>query len=306
VTEVSVASLNAPLSVVQGEPIAQRSARVLLGWLPAKDAVSQLLGRNPVPQDNLTTVNYLIASTRLAVAQRAATAICNPVVEGDRSLLDGVAARPEVHAAFPDLAWRVEWVDLTRVLSVQKMITTDGLDLRVAEAVGDQAALVELCLPSVQPVAPLGAFGDPDGHGFALSSLNPNLRVIGSNIGEGLMSASPQIPPQKVQAFTFFVSSGASYLQVAQYHGRSFLRDGYHRAAGLLRAGVSQVPAIVFDAPSFQYIAPTPVLFDHEVAFSDRVPRLADFWDDSVSADALQPAIRKVVRIRAEEFVVQG
>ena len=71
-------------------------------------------------------------------------------------------------------------------------------------------------------------------------------------------------------------------------------------------AGVSRVPAIVFDAPSFQYIAPMPALFDHEVAFSDRAPRLADFWDDSVSADALQPAVRKVVHIRAEEFVVQG
>jgi hypothetical protein len=303
-TESSVAP--APLCVVQGEPIAQRSARVLLGWLPPKDAVGQLLGRNPAPQDDLTSVNQLIASTRSAVARRAATAISDPVVGGDKSLLGGVATRPEVHAVFADVAWRVEWVDLTRVLSVQKMITTDGLDLRVADAADDLAALVELCLPAAQPVPPLGAFGDPDGHGFALSSLNPNLRVIGSNIGEGLVSASPQVPPQKVQAFTFFVSMGHSYLQVAQYQGRSFLRDGYHRAAGLLRAGVSRVPAIVFDAPSFQYIAPTPALFDHEVAFSDRAPRLADFWDDSVSADALQPAVRKVVHIRAEEFVVQG
>jgi hypothetical protein len=186
------------------------------------------------------------------------------------------------------------------------MITTDGLDQRVADAVDDPAALVELCLPAAQPLPPVGAFGDPDRHGFALSSLNPNLRVIGSNIGEGLVSASPQVPPQKVQAFTFFVSMGASYLQVAQYQGRSFLRDGYHRAAGLLRAGVSTVPAIIFDAPSFQYIAPTSALFDHEVAFSDRAPRLADFWDDSVSADSLQPAVRKVVHIRADEFVIQG
>ena len=106
------------------------------------------------------------------------------------------------------------------------------------------------------------------------------------------------MPPQKVQAFTFFVSMGASYVQVAQYQGRSFLRDGYHRAAGLLHVGVSRVPAVVIDAPSFQFITSAPGLFDHEVAFSDRAPRLADFWDDSVSADALQPAVRMVVRIR--------
>lgn len=304
--EASVAPAGVPLALVQGEPIAQRSARIPLGWLPPKDAISQLLGRSPVPQDDLTCVNQMIAGTRLAVSRRPATVVSDPVVAGDRSLLDQVAARAEVHAAFPDVPWRIEWVDLTRVLSVQKMITTDGLDLRVADAVDDPAALVELCLPAAQPVPPLGAFGDPDGHGFALSSLNPNLRVVGGNFGEALVSPSPQVSPQRVQAFTFFVSMGASYVQVARYQGRSFLRDGYHRAAGLLRAGVCQVPAIVVDAPSFQYIASAPGLFDHEVSFSDRAPMLADFWDDSVSADALQPAVRKVVHIRAEEFVVQG
>jgi hypothetical protein len=305
-TEASLAPPKVQVSLVQGEPISQRSARVLLGWLPPRDAANQLLGRNPLPQEDLTVVNQLAASTRSAVLQRPATVIGDPLVAGDRSILDQVADRPEVHAAFADVSWRVEWVDLTQVLSIQKMITIDGLDERVAEAVENPHALVELCLPAAQPTPPLGAFGDPDGHGFALSSLNPNLRVVGGNVAEALVSASPQVPPQKVQAFTFFVSMGASCLQVAQYQGRSFLRDGYHRAAGLLRAGINRVPAVVIDAPSFQFITPGPGLFDHEVAFSDRAPRLADFWDDSVSANALQPAVRKVVRIRAEEFVVQG
>jgi hypothetical protein len=294
------------LSFVQGEPIAQRSARVLLGWLPPKDAASQLLGRDPGPQDELTAVNQLIASARSAVSLRPATVFGDPVVAGDRALLEGVADRPEVRASFPDVPWRIEWVDLTKVLSVQKMITTDGLDLRVAEASNDPAALVDLCLPAGQIVPPQGGFRDQDGHGFALSSLNPNLRVAGSHVAEVLVAPSPEVPPQKMQAFTFFVSMGASYVQVARYQGRSFLRDGYHRAAGLLRAGVTRIPAVVIDAPSYQYIASTPGLFDHEVAFSDHAPKLSDFWDDSVSTDVLQPAVRKILRMRAEEFVVQG
>jgi hypothetical protein len=305
-TEAFVAPAGVPLSPIQGEPVAQRTARVLLGWLPPKDAVSQLLGRSPTPQDDLTAVNQMIVTARSAVALRPATAIGDPVVPGDRALLDQVAERPEVRASFADVPWRIEWVDLTQVLSVQKMIMTDGLDLRVAVATRDPAALVELCLPAAQPVPPLGAFSDQGGHGFALSSLNPNLRVVGSNVAEALVSPSPQVPPQKMQAFTFFVSMGASYVQVARYQGRSFLRDGYHRAAGLLRAGVTRIPAVVVDAPSFQFVASAPSLFDHEVAFGDKAPKLADFWDDSVSADALQAAVRKVVRLRAEEFVVQG
>jgi hypothetical protein len=305
-TEAPVAPVSVPLSLVQGEPVAQRSARVLLGWLPPKDAVSQLLGRAPSPQDDLTAVNQVIASARSAVSLRPATAIGDPVIAGDRMLLDQVAARPEVRALFPDVPWRIEWVDLAKVLSVQKAITTDGLDLRVAEATGSTADLVDLCLPAGQLVPPQTAFGDQDGHGFVLSSLNPNLRVVGSHVAEALVSPSPEVPPQKMQAFTFFVSMGASYVQVARYQGRSFLRDGYHRATGQLRAGVTQIPAVVIDAPFYQYIASTVGLFDHEVAFSDHAPRLSDFWDDSVSADVLQPAVRKVVRMRADEFVVQG
>jgi hypothetical protein len=42
---------------------------------------------------------------------------------------------------------------------------------------------------------------------------------------------------------------------------------------------VSSPYLVVIDAPSFQLITSGPSLFDHEVAFSDRAPRLADFWD---------------------------
>jgi hypothetical protein len=304
--QASLASSGAQTTLVQGELIAQRAARILLGWLSEQEATQQLLGRNPAPQDDLTAINQAITAAHAALQQRPTTTISDPVIARDRSLLDEFAARPEVRAAFADVPWRVEWVDLTRLLSVQKMITTDGLDLRVAGVADDPATLVELCLPAAQPTLPMGAFRDHDSFGFSLSSLNPNLRVVGSNVQEALVSPSPDVPPQKVQAFTFFVSMGASYVQVARYQDRCFLRDGYHRAAGLLRAGVSLIPAVVIDAPSFQYVTSVPGLFDHEVAFSERAPKLTDFWDDSVAADALQPAVRKVVRIRADQFVVQG
>ena len=195
--EASIAPAGVPLSFVQGKPVAQRSARVLLGWLPPKDAVSQLLGRNPAPQDDLTAANQMIARARSAMATRPPTVIVDPVTAGDRALLNPIAERPEVRASFADVPWRIEWIDLTQVLSVQKMITTDGLDLRVTEATGDTAALVELCLPAAQPVPPLGAFGDQDGHGFSLSSLNPNLRIVGSNVTEALVSPSPQVPRRR-------------------------------------------------------------------------------------------------------------
>jgi hypothetical protein len=310
-TEAFVAPADAPLSAIPGEaipgePITWRRARVLLGWLTPQEGVIQLLGRAPKPDDDLTEVQATIARARSAVARRRPTPIVDPVVPGDRTLLDQVARRPELRAAFPDVQWRLEWVDLTTVLAVEKSITAEGLDARVAAAAADPATLVELCMPAGQPESPTGANRDIDGHGYALSSLNPNLHIVGSNVSEAMVSPSPDVPPLKMQAFTFFVSLGAGYIQVAIYQGRPFLRDGYHRAAGLLRAGITRVPAVVIDAPSYQYIAVAHGLFDHEVAFSDHAPTLADFWDETVSADVLQRPLRRVIRLRADQFFVQA
>jgi hypothetical protein len=292
--------------VIDGEPIDLRSTRVLLGWLPEHEAVRHLLGRNPAPDDDLTAITEQIAHARSAVQGRPKAETCHPIVEGDRSLLDQVAARPELRASIPDAPWTIEWMDLTHIMSIQKTITTDGLDLRLAGINDDPTAVVELCLPADQPAPPLGGFMDQDGLGFTTSSLNPNLRLAGAQVTDALVSPSPSVPPQRMQAITFFVSLGTSYVQVARYRDRYFLRDGYHRAVGLLRARVTRVPAVVIDAPTFQYVVPTPGLFDHEIAFSDHPPLLTDFWDDSVSANAHQPAVRTVLRIQAQKFPVQG
>jgi hypothetical protein len=45
---------------------------------------------------------------------------------------------------------------------------------------------------------------------------------------------------------------GSPYLQVARYKERYFVRDGYHRAAGLLRVGVREVPCILVEASTFE------------------------------------------------------
>jgi hypothetical protein len=297
---------SAPLTVVQGKPMALRPTRVLLGWLSGREAIPHLLGRNPGADDNFSEIRQLVAAAHASVRQRPKVEPSNPVVSGDRTLLDQIAARPELQATIPDAPWTIEWVDLTRVFSVQKLITTEGLDLRMASVGDDPGALAELCLPSAQVVPPLGGFTDQDGLGITISSLDPNLRPIGTRLQEAPVATAPGGRPRKMLAVTFFVNIEASYVQIAHYQGRYFLRDGYHRAAGLLHAGMTRVPAVVVQAPSFKYITPTSGLFDYEIAFSDHAPILTDFWDDSVSANGVQPTTRKVVRIRAEQFVVQG
>jgi hypothetical protein len=108
-------------------------------------------------------------------------------------------------------------------------------------------------------------------------------------------------------AVTFLVSMGTSYLQVATYNGRDFLRDGYHRAAALLHAGISKVPCAYIKARDFNEVGANPAtMLGYELLFGDRPPLLGDFWDDEVSATIDQPTARKAIRLRAEEFNIQG
>jgi hypothetical protein len=95
-------------------------------------------------------------------------------------------------------------------------------------------------------------------------------------------------------------------MQVAHWSGRTFVRDGNHRAVGLLARGVHVVPAVVIEARSWKELVGSgePGALPYDVLYGQRPPRLLDFLDESVAADALRPAVRKVVRIRGEEFVV--
>ena len=293
----------------QGEEIAQQSSRVLTAWLSEQEATLHLLGRQPMPQEDLTQVSQKIAISKAVLAARPVFTPGNPVVDtGDDPVLRAVKERPEVKAAFAGQSWFPAIVNLREVLAFQKIINTEGLEARLASAKMGEEQLIELCLPISQPPPPNRAIGDPDGKGLTVSTLNPNLRVIANRVSEESISLLPDAPAMRVMALTFFVSMGASYLVVVRYGDRYFIRDGYHRAVGLLREHIDVVPCILVDAKSFdEVVMGQPQAFlPYEVLFGDRPPRLTDFWDDDVSHTVLRPAIRKVVRVRGDEFVVHG
>ena len=99
---------------------------------------------------------------------------------------------------------------------------------------------------------------------------------------------------------------GAGFVQIAEYNDRWFVRDGYHRTYGLLCRGVYEIPCIFIRARTFQELgAAAPGFLPYEILFGERPPLLTDFLDDSVSVSTNQKAMRKVVRIAAEEFMVE-
>lgn len=212
-----------PLAFVQGEPVTQRSTRALLGWLPDQEAAHYLLGHAPTPLDDLSTIGPRVATCKAAVQARPPTVTADPIMEGDRTLLDQAEARPELLATFGIDGWRVEWVDLTKVFALQKIITTDALDRRVEGTADSPTALLELCLPTEQPIPPPHAFLDHNGpgpNGVTLSSPNVNLRAAGVQVSEVEVALVPGTPSRRMRAVTFLIDLQASYLQVVYYNGR--------------------------------------------------------------------------------------
>jgi hypothetical protein len=299
-----VTSGDSPSGLVPGENLVHRPARALIGWVNSSEAVRLLLGHNPGPNDETGGLAEQAAECREAVEARPPYEEVDPLIP-DHPLvarLDDVAARPAVQAAFHGMQWRSAVVDLTKVLSFQKLVFTDRE--MTSDGPLSETELLELCLPSEQPVPPVGAIGDPDGKGFTISSLNTNLRIAAGQVGEAVVAPAPDQPSVKMQAITLLVSMGTSYLQVARYRSRALLRDGYHRAASLLQAGVTAAPAIFIEARSFEEVQPPPGALPYEILFGVRPPALTDYWDDSVSRAVRQLAVRKVIRVRGEEFAV--
>jgi hypothetical protein len=92
---------------------------------------------------------------------------------------------------------------------------------------------------------------------------------------------------------------------VARFQGCCVLRDGYHRAFGLLSRGISRVPAFVRGFDTLEDLAPAGML-PQSAWLGQRPPLLRDYHDDRVAESVRLPAQRKMVIVQALELSPQG
>ena len=271
------------------------STRLLAGFVPVDEAMQILHAQVPDPVPSAVELRALVEARHRAVAQRPASDPVDPVdpvLTADRTVLDEVASRPQVHAAFEGQRWTVEWVDMRQVIAVQKEIITDGLDARVRAAAQSAAALLELCLPAEPDTAEIAFNLDTDRRGMTLVSANSNLRLTGIGRQPGAV------------VIGFGLSAG--YLNVGRHQGRYYLRNGYHRVSGLLRAGVTVCPAVVTEVDSYGEMARGEGIFAEELTRWTVPPLLGDFWDDTVAVDSSRPVLKTGFHIRADEIRLPG
>ncbi|MEV6831871.1 hypothetical protein [Amycolatopsis sp. NPDC051102] len=190
--------------------------------------------------------------------------------------------------------WNVAMVDLARVVGFQPFVFTDTPADRTANLTPDRLeAIAELTLPTGH-AAPLAAQFDQVKQAYIITSPNPNLKVVGTFNGQMGEAAGPP-------GFGFAVAVPPSYLQVVRVDGRYVLRDGYHRAFGLLSRGISFVPAFVRDFDTREGLAPAGML-PESAWLGERPPLLTDYHEDAVVETVYLPSSRKMIVIQAIEL----
>jgi hypothetical protein len=93
----------------------------------------------------------------------------------------------------------------------------------------------------------------------------------------------------------------ASFMQVAEYNGRFFLRDGYHRAFGFLAHGQRRVPVFWRRLSTLEQMGMPKGMLPHDAVFGERPPTLLDYQDDKVSGSCTRPSQVKLLVIHALE-----
>lgn len=292
-----------------GTPVAFRNARTLLGWLEREKAIRMLLGHDPESEEDISDAAELYDACKHAVSKRKPHKPVQSIVKPPMSGWDieTRAQDPTLQASLSGLDWSLQFVDLTKIIAYQHTITTDGLNDRIAPILADRSNLYEFCLPGDLEIPPNDLLRDGDHKGFTVSSVNPNLRIAGNETRSVKVAVADGLPPMPMLSITFLLSMGTNYIKVGSYQGRDFLRDGYHRAAALLQHGIKVVPCVYIAARNLEEIGGNRTFaLNYDILFGDRPPFLSDFWDDKVSSEVQQLALRRVVRVSAKEFDVQG
>ncbi len=194
--------------------------------------------------------------------------------------------------ADPSLAiegWELAIVDLTQIRAFQPIVALDDPRCDEFDSSAGPHELAVLCVPSVPLEGPRTAFDERTGS-WVLRGPTSNLRITGRFAGpvDGAEVGS--------NGFGFIVSAQPSRMEVVVVSGIPILRDGYHRAVGLLARGISKVPALV--STSDHMLDEVDGLPLSTVA-APAGPRLMDFLDENVSRPVAVVRTERVLLIQS-------
>lgn len=230
------------------------------------------------------------AHARWVIDQRPPFEVSDAILENETAALqDSLSlhgSRPDLHAEMAGLVWSLGVVDLRLLLAFQRRLSfTPEFPQISAPSKENWAALIALSFGAPRPVV-FDLIRDSVPHTYVLRSTNPDLQLRVSND-----ILNPIV-----------IHSGSPFLEVARYRGRWFLRDGYHRAYALLKAGVYRVPAVIVMARTLEELlgSAQPWFFSEEILFSSDPPHVTDFLDDALVIEYDRPPLITTIRVSIE------
>lgn len=182
-----------------------------------------------------------------------------------------------------NIAYAFKLVEIDPLLAFQLHVSLEHAQEKVGliETETTMEQILQECLPiSVDDTnIPIGGitWHQEEGKctGATLSFPGLNTRLLGV----------PQIIPVPQQKLLMlgglFMGVGSPLVQIAQFEGRCFLKNGYHRAYRLRMAGITHIPAILLEAKTLDDVGLTqPGFLPMSVMKSSNPPTVGHFTND--------------------------
>lgn len=237
----------------------------------------------PIDHSRQTKARDIVLGRKL---NPSASALCDEETQLLGETLAAQISRRDLQSEMHGLHWSLGVVDLRRLLAFQRRLSFDPtLPPLTIPTQSDWCGLIKTSFASPSPVI-CDMVHDREKKTVTLQSTNPNMQLR--------VTSDPETPVA--------VYAGSPFFEVAQYKGRWFLRDGYHRAYNLLRAGIYRLPTVIVHARTLEELgAIHSRFFSEETLLSQRPPFVTDFLDESLTSEYDRHPIIKTLCITMEE-----
>lgn len=266
--------------------------RLLLGLGQPEDAIKFLVRqtREPVDPDVILARDQAAREARRVRGSLLAPEVTPPPPES-QSHWEAVKARPLFQRLFSGITPTLALITIAPLIPVQPHVHFGYAIERVRPAVPDFSACLELCVPSQPGTVDYWGGVTPDDHGSVSVTIGTR------DLNLGIVEAT--FAPETLTA-TFRFGRTAVFSQVVRYHDRYYLKDGTHRAVGLLAQGVQTMPVLLWDAHDTtdlpDYLPPGALL-------GAAPPRLADFLDPALFYPHAWVSRMRLLRMRVDDYL---
>jgi hypothetical protein len=194
--------------------------------------------------------------------------------------------------------WCIKLADLRRVIAVQPMVNFDDAEGRTESANrSDLVSIARITLPIDGNAMPPVLQCDPARHVWTVTSRNQNLQIVGH-----FNSPVTADNGRQYMGCGFVVAIAPSFLQVARFRDRLVLRDGYHRALGLLSRGITHAPVLFREFGPNESLGLDPGALPEAAYLGPHPPYLPDFFSETVSLALGLPAAQKILVVQGLEL----